>query len=128
MYLRSRTSAFAAAYRQDLVTLLARAEVTVFIAGSCGLELLLNLHLTASELQCIRVIALGPVARGRPNCETILVQGRGDWLSRYFFDEADYRVECGHIGYLQSSEVLGLCRHHIGEVQQHRPAALREKS
>src|SRR5690606_25776147 len=71
MYLRSRKPAFRAEYLSDITKFLARAELTVFIAGSCGLELLRNLALYEEQLQCIRAIALGPVSRGRPQCETM---------------------------------------------------------
>src|SRR5690606_6162258 len=100
----------------DITKFLARAELTVFIAGSCGLELLSNLALYEEQLQRIRAIGLGPVSRGLPQCEIILIQGRHDWLSRFYFADVDYRVACGHMGYLRSEKVLSLCRGYIAGV------------
>jgi hypothetical protein len=39
----------------------------------------------------------------------VVVQGRGDWISRLWFTRVDHRVACGHRDYLRSAEVLALC-------------------
>ena len=113
MYLRSRTAAFRSRYKADIATLLDRADQTIFLAGSCGLELLLNMRLKSADLERVCVFAFGPVARAIPNCPSLLVQGRSDRLSRQFFPSVDYLVDCAHMDYLANPEVLSLCKNFI---------------
>lgn len=114
MYLASRRPAFREQHRQTVLKLLARAERTVFLAGSCGPELLANLDLPEAELARCRLVAYGPVARQLPTCPALLIQGQGDWLSRWYFWRVDHRIDSGHMDYLESPEVLRLCREFIG--------------
>lgn len=113
MYINSRSSKFKARYLNDFKNLIERAQHTIFLAGSCGLELLANMQLGADELMNISVFAYGPVARSIPGCSTFIVQGRSDWLSRYFFSKADHLVDCSHMNYLNDPNVLSLCRKFI---------------
>lgn len=108
-YVRSRQESFAAQHAPDVQRLLARARRTVILAGSCGLELLVNLRLPRDVLDTVHVFAYGPAARRLPDCACVLVQGRRDWVSRCWFRAVDHRVACGHRDYLQSPEVLRLC-------------------
>jgi hypothetical protein len=108
-YFESRRPAFAERYAPAVLRQLAQARCTVILAGSCGLELLVNLKLPADALTGVRVFAYGPVARRRPACPCVLVQGRRDWISRWWFPQVDHRVNCGHLDYLESPEVLALC-------------------
>jgi hypothetical protein len=108
-YLASRRRAFADRHAPAVLRQLAQAQHTVILAGSCGLELLANLTLPASALRDVQVFAYGPVARRRPACDCVLVQGRRDWISRWWFPQVDHVVDCGHLDYLESPEVLALC-------------------
>jgi hypothetical protein len=108
-YLASRRSAFAATCAPGVRAQLARAQKTLILAGSNGLELFANLRLPREVLARVEVFAYGPVARRLPECPCSLVQGRRDWLSRAWCSRVDYRVGCGHLDYLESPEVLALC-------------------
>ncbi|HSX60435.1 MAG TPA: hypothetical protein VLF18_09580 [Tahibacter sp.] len=116
-YFASRTSAFRARHRPPVERMLDGADRSLLLAGSCGLELLNNLQLPRVLLDRIAVFAYGPVARRRPDCETLLVQGRRDLLSRCWFRDVDHRVDAGHMDYLFRYEVLQHCRallHRLG--------------
>ena len=108
-YLRSRRPAFAADHAAPMQRVLARAHRTLILAGSCGLELFVNLRLPREALAGMHIFAYGPVARHLPDCACMLVQGRRDWMSRWCFPRAEPRVDCGHRDYLRSPEVLRLC-------------------
>ncbi|HEV7668442.1 MAG TPA: hypothetical protein VGS22_07960 [Thermoanaerobaculia bacterium] len=118
LYLRSRLPAFAATYRFPVLAQIERAERTLLLAGSSGLELLFNLHLPAAALSRLHVFAYGPVARRLPDCDCRLVQGR-DSISRLFFrgDVPTTRVECDHLDYLRDSQVLALCVAYLNEIK-----------
>lgn len=115
-YLRSRQRAFGDRYRPVMEALLSRAPHTVLLAGSCGLELFLNLRLDARWLARTTVFAFGPVARSLPASRYLLVQGRRDWLSRWYFPRVDDRVDCGHLDYLAQDDVLRLCEDFVSRV------------
>lgn len=115
-YLGSRAPAFAERHRAGALALLSRADRTVLLAGSCGLELLANLGLPDSALRRVAVFAYGPVARRRPACEVVVVQGRRDWISRAWGPHADEVVEAGHLDYLRDAEVLAHARAFIVRV------------
>jgi hypothetical protein len=108
-YRASRRSEFAARHAAQVLRQLERAPRTLILAGSAGLELLANLRLPREALDRLHVFAYGPVARRLPDCPCVLVQGRRDWVSRWWFRTVDHRVECTHLDYLQSPEVLALC-------------------
>lgn len=114
MYLASRRPAFREQHREPVLKLLAGAERTVFLAGSCGPELLANLNLPQADLERCRLFAYGPVGRKLPACPAVLVQGRSDWLSRWYFRRVDHRIDAGHMDYLESPDALRLCREFIG--------------
>ncbi|WP_374519520.1 hypothetical protein [Undibacterium squillarum] len=115
-YLNARIPWFRRRYRPVVQALLQQAEHTVFVAGSCGLELLNCLQLAPSDLEKISVFAYGPVARARPACHSLLVQGRADWISRRWFADADIVVDADHLNYLQQDEVLQHCRQFIDRI------------
>ncbi|MCX6550347.1 MAG: hypothetical protein NTY02_04950 [Acidobacteria bacterium] len=115
-YLVSRTPAFAAAHRPAVVRMLARADHTVLLAGSCGLEILANLELPGPVLQGVHVFAYGPVARHRPACDTVVVRGGGDWIARAWGGHVDHLVEGGHMGYLANEDVAALCQTFVARV------------
>ncbi|WP_312949458.1 hypothetical protein [Superficieibacter sp.] len=112
-YLYSRRPAFARTYQDEALALLASADRTLLLAGSCGLELFNNLQLPAMQLSRVNVFAYGPVARRRPDCRHLLVQGQQDWISRLWFPKADERIRCGHMNYLAQPELAALCRRFI---------------
>jgi hypothetical protein len=109
LYLASRQPEFAARHAPHVLRLLSRAPRTLILAGSSGVELLANLRLPREALDRVHVFAYGPVARRLPDCACVLVQGRRDWVSRLWFRTVDHRVECTHLDYLESPEVLALC-------------------
>lgn len=108
-YRASRRPDFAARHAPQVMRELARAPRTLILAGSAGLELLVNLRLPREALDRVHVFAYGPVARRLPDCDCVLVQGRRDWVSRWWFRTVDHRVDCTHLDYLASPEVLALC-------------------
>lgn len=108
-YAASRRPDFAARHAARVDDQLARADRTLILAGSNGLELFVNLHLPRETLDRVHVFAYGPVARRRPDCDCVLVQGHRDWLSRLWFSDVEHRVDCWHLDYLRSPDVLSLC-------------------
>ncbi len=116
-HLRSRQAAFAAAHRASVETLLAGAAHTIFLAGSCGLELLANLALDDPWPTRFSVFAYGPGARARPACRLrMIVRGRRDWLSRAYAGTTDRWTQCGHLDYLERDDVLAHCREFVRAV------------
>ncbi len=116
-YFASRTTAFAEMHRPPVSRMIARAEHTVLLAGSCGLELLANLHLSDGELERLHVFAYGAVARSRPTCETLAVCGRRDWIARAWREPTDVIVDCTHLTYLETPHVLSLCSAFVQSVE-----------
>lgn len=109
-YWASRTRSFRARHRPAVEGMLDGAERTVLLTGSCGLELFNNLALPRTLLERVVVFAYGPVARRRPDCEAVLVQGHRDVVSRCWFRHADLQVDAGHMDYLASDTVVAHCR------------------
>jgi hypothetical protein len=120
-FIASRRRSFRDEYRPDVLALLARAERTTFLAGSCGLEILVNLELPSPVLDRVDVFAFGPVARCRPATTVMLVQGRQDWLSRWYFTDVDHRVAAGHLAYLEDPGVQSLGRAFVAARAAGRP-------
>jgi len=116
-YVRSRAPAFAERHRASVVAMAQRADHTVVLAGSCGLELLANLSLPGETLRRLHVFAYGPVARRSPACDLLVVRGRHDWIARGRSLRVDHVVNCGHMDYLENPDVLALCRGWIGRVR-----------
>jgi hypothetical protein len=116
-YLDSRRLAFRRRHRPAVEALLARRERSLLLAGSCGLEFLVNLQLPRDLLDRLAVFAYGPVARRRPDCDCLLLQGYRDRLSRWYFPRVDLRVDSGHMDYLAQAEVLQHCRDYLAARQ-----------
>nr|MDU9046806.1 hypothetical protein [Candidatus Electrothrix aestuarii] len=106
MYLQSRQEEFASKHRPQFCERISQHTFTLVLAGSCGLEIINNLCLSDEIKKKLHIFAYGPVARKQPDISCTLVQGRRDWLSKYFFSQVDLIVDCGHMDYLQSPEVL----------------------
>lgn len=117
-YLNSRRPSFAARYRTSLIALTESAEHTLFLSGSCGLELFNNLNLPASLMSRVSIFAYGPVARRRPDCRHQLIQGKQDWISRFWFRRADKYIRCGHMNYLSQPELAELCKLFIKQIRE----------
>ena len=117
-YLASRRPDFGERHRPSVLRMLARANHTVLLAGSCGLELLGNLALPESALHRVHVFAYGPVFRHRPECEIVIVRGRSDWIARVGGDGGGggHLVDGGHMTYLRNAEVLALCRTSVARI------------
>ena len=111
-YLASRGGAFRARHRAAVEQLLLQAPRTVILAGSCGLELFVNLELPAALQQRCAILAYGPTARRVPATTVEVVVGHRDWISQALFavpdDVVRHVVECGHRDYLVQPAMLAL--------------------
>ncbi|GEP44351.1 hypothetical protein [Brevifollis gellanilyticus] len=108
-YLRSRKAVFAEQHREAVTQLLTPYDAVLLLAGSCGLELFNNLELPNELRGKIHIFAYGPVSRRLPKAAShLLVQGRHDWLSRFYHPRADHRYPCPHMGYLEAPETRRL--------------------
>lgn len=116
-YLKARRSGFRQRYRPAFIRLLQQAQHTVFISGSCGLELFNCMALSTTELARVSVCAYGPVARISPACRKLLIQGNDDWISRCWFKQVDLKVVAHHMNYLQQAQVLAACRQFIATIE-----------
>ncbi|WP_193213871.1 hypothetical protein [Luteolibacter marinus] len=119
-YLGSRRPAFRQRHREEVARRFSKHERVILLAGSCGLELLNNLDLPPGILGRIHVFAYGPVSRQLPaTASHCLVQGRGDFISRFFHPRPDHRIVSSHMGYLRAPETLHLfddyCRRILGQ-------------
>ncbi|GAA2045442.1 hypothetical protein GCM10009819_36060 [Agromyces tropicus] len=103
-YLGSRRPGFARRYAAEVRPVLAAADRTLVLAGSCGLELLANLRLDRHALAGLHVLAFGPVARSHPPVSLETVVGRTDLLARRWAPRADHVIGAGHLDYLASPE------------------------
>ncbi len=113
-YIGARRPAFAMQHRGPVTAMFEGDGAVVLLAGSCGLELLSNLHLDVSLRARLHVFAYGPVARQAPDVARLLcVQGRGDWISRVGWHGPVHRVDGGHMDYLRHPEVRMLCEDFI---------------
>lgn len=101
-------------HRDAVITQLDRADRTLVLAGSIGLDLLGRLDLPADLLDRLTVFAYGPVATKPPACRTLRVCSRQDWVARW--SPADVYVDSGHLDYLANPEVADLCRDLLTEV------------
>ncbi|MES2597693.1 MAG: hypothetical protein V4662_20270 [Verrucomicrobiota bacterium] len=108
-YLRSQEEKFAADNREAVTKLFTPYDSVLLLAGSCGLELFNNLQLSNELRRKIHIFAYGAVSRRLPEVAShLLVQGRHDWLSRFYHPRADHRYPCAHMGYLEAPETLKL--------------------
>jgi hypothetical protein len=125
MYFRSRSRVFRETRRAGIAELIGRQAKTVFLAGSCGLELFNNLQLPTELTRKVGIFAYGPVARRRPSCDHLLVGSSRDRLSRHYFPSPDRVVECGHLDYLAEPAVQAFCKGFIERIVN---TAAREKA
>jgi len=115
-YLASRRLSFSEQHSQQVLALINRYSKVLFLVGSCGLELLNNLHLPADMTSRVEVLAYGPVAKSAGCFKLTTVQGKQDYLSRLYFSEVDHRIESGHMDYLQSADFLTITRAKIASM------------
>ncbi|WP_109508104.1 hypothetical protein [Nocardioides speluncae] len=117
LFLAMRRPAFSE-HRDAVIAQLDRADRTLVLAGSIGLDLLGRLDLPPELLDRLSVFAYGPVATRPPACETLRVCSRQDWVARCFRSgrRADVYVDSGHLDYLENPEVARLCRDLLTEV------------
>lgn len=110
-YLASRREAFASRYRPAVFSAFEGYQRVILLAGSCGLELLVNLRLPEEFLKRLHVFAYGPVSRRLPDCEKLwLVQGDKDPISRWWHSDPHHRIPCHHMNYLECREMEDLFR------------------
>ncbi|WP_354624884.1 hypothetical protein [Psychromonas sp. MME2] len=126
-YFLSRKPHFEKQYRAQVIKQFEQYGYCIVMAGSCGLELLNNLHLPVKLLKNMHVIAYGPVARTLPKTQVTMIQGRNDWLSKLFFKEVDYLVDCGHMDYLESTEILNVLQQVICSIKKNQMNNIHEK-
>lgn len=117
-YAASRRPGFSTRHQPAVLRMLDGADHTIFLAGSCGLELLVNLSLPDAMLRRIHVFAYGAVARRRPDCDLLIVRGRHDWLAAAARLGADHIVDAFHRDYLASPNVLDHCRQFVHRVSR----------
>ena len=122
--LASRRPAFARAHADAVRGVLTRADRTLVLAGSSGLELLANLRLDAAALDGVHVLAYGPVARSgaaaavsaaAATLETVV--GRRDLLARRWAGRADHLVDAGHLDYLASPEFVAIATRAVARLR-----------
>lgn len=117
-YLGSRRPAFARAHARAVGDVLTRADRTLVLAGSCGLELLANLRLDSAALAGAHVLAYGPVARSLPEASVEIVVGRRDALARGRAPAPpDHVIDAGHLGYLASAEFRAIAARAVGRLR-----------
>lgn len=103
----ARQNQYLAAARRHLETFFASAETIIFLAGSCGLEILNHAIGRHPPEKPMHVFALGPVARRRPVFPHTLIQGQRDYISKLFFRDVDVIIPgVGHMDYLDNSAVF----------------------
>lgn len=118
-YLLSRFHLFKTMHQRDFFEFISNKNHTVLIAGSCGLELIHNLDIPDSLLGKLSIIAVGPVSRGLPGCNAIVIQGLKDGISRFLYNsKVDYFINNGHLNCLASLEVRGICIRHINNIRK----------
>lgn len=114
LFLRIRRRGWGDRHRPRVLTQLARADRTLVLAGSIGLDLLGRLDLPADVLDRVVVVAYGAVATRPPACRTIRVGSRGDHLARWW--PSDVYVDTGHLDYLGSPRLAELCHEVLAEL------------
>ncbi|MBM7505631.1 hypothetical protein ACFPER_00845 [Agromyces aurantiacus] len=125
-YAGSRRPSFARRHAAAVGEALARADRTLVLAGSCGLELLANLGLDAAALAGVHVLAYGPVARSRPAASLEVVVGRRDALARAWVRRTglvDHEVDAGHLDYLASPEFAAIASAAVERLRAGAPGA-----
>jgi hypothetical protein len=125
-YLGSRQPAFARAHARAVSDVLTRADRTLVLAGSCGLELLANLRLDGAALAGAHVLAYGPVARSLPEASVEIVVGRRDPLARGRAPvPPDHVIDAGHLDYLTSAEFRAIAARAVARLRESaiRPAS-----
>jgi hypothetical protein len=115
--LSSHRRSFAARHRDAVAALIERGPRTVFLAGSCGLELFNHLGLSPELESRCTLLCYGPVARRLPrHASAVIVQGSRDVISRTLFRHPGRRLRCNHLGYLRDPEFLRLCQDELSLV------------
>lgn len=105
-----RRRGFRARHRRGVVEQLERADRTLVLAGSIGLDILGRLDLPPHVLDRLTVFAVGPVSTRPPHCALFVVVSRRDRLARRWLGRADLIVDCGHLDYLEDASVALHCR------------------
>lgn len=119
LFLAMRTRGWRARHRAPVLAQLARAEHTLVLAGSIGLDLLGRLDLPPTVLDRVTVLAYGAVATRPPACRTVRVGSRGDHVARWSpGPPPDLVVDVGHLDYLASPEVLALAQTLVAELRR----------
>lgn len=108
-YLSSRRPPFAERHSVPFQQTFGSAGKVILLAGSCGLELLVNLRLPDGFLRRLHVFAYGPVSRSLPRCASLVtVRGNRDVISGRWHRRVDHIISCGHMDYLETAETMAL--------------------
>lgn len=108
-YLSSRRPVFVEEHRLPFLETFGSAGKIILLAGSCGLELLVNLRLPEEFLRRVHVFAYGPVSRSLPHCASLeTVRGSRDAISGWWHRRVDHIISCGHMDYLEAEETMAL--------------------
>lgn len=116
---RIRRAGWADTHRDRVLARLDRAEVSLVLAGSIGLDLIGRLDLPREVLDRVVVLAYGAVATRPPACRTVRVAGSRDPLARWW--PHDVTVRAGHLDYLVAAEVVALADDLVAELVRAQP-------
>lgn len=116
-FLLASTLDYRRAARRHWRALADSTDHLLVITLSCGLEILNHLLGPEDGGRSLDVVALGPVASGRPRVPCLLVQGDADYVSKLFFRRRDVHLSgVQHLEYFQHPQVLDLTNRRLGHV------------
>lgn len=108
-YLLARSAEFRLAATEHWDALAGSCEELFVITLSCGLEIVNSCLIDGIRPRRLMLIALGPVARRRPDVPHRLLAGTSDFIARAFFTRVDiWLPHVGHMNYLQQPEIVDL--------------------
>lgn len=101
-----------------LKQIIKQQDKILLLSGSCGLELLNNMKFSKEEKQKIHIIAYGGVATKIPDFPYVtLVQGDKDYIARIWITVYDVKIQCHHMNYLQSTQLLNFVNDYIEKME-----------
>ncbi|HVR39186.1 MAG TPA: hypothetical protein VMU84_08815 [Thermoanaerobaculia bacterium] len=116
-FISASRPAYRNAARRHWRALADSTDALFVITGSCGLEILNHCIDETDADRIVRVIALGPVARTRPNVPCTLVRGTNDPISKFYFPDCDVVLHgAGHMSYLDDPRVVQLVNQIVSEI------------
>ncbi|MEY3299261.1 MAG: hypothetical protein RLZZ597_2521 [Cyanobacteriota bacterium] len=117
-FIGARSHHYRQAVQRHLINVLTSTDRLFLVVGSCGLEILNQAWTDVIPADRIKIVALGPVARHRPQASGLLVQGTRDSISRLFFQDVDVRLpDVGHMDYVRDHRVFELVSQSLTHLQ-----------